>query len=223
MKILITSGGTREYIDEVRVLTNISSGKLGAIIGEKAMDRRHFVTYAAPKEALVPGGGTISTRFWNREFINSADELMEYMKNNANNFDVIIHCMAVSDFGFKPLKSKLKSDSLENFIQSIKDRIKINPKILSHIRKWSPNCLLVSFKFEVGLTNAELIKVATDSLMVNDCDMVIANDKEEMQQHGQHIAYAIEANIKRPIVLMGKEKIAEHIINRLEDLSYGSK
>jgi len=32
MKVLITSGGTREYIDDVRVLTNISTGKLGATI-----------------------------------------------------------------------------------------------------------------------------------------------------------------------------------------------
>ena len=33
MKILITSGGTTEYIDDVRVLTNISTGRLGAQIG----------------------------------------------------------------------------------------------------------------------------------------------------------------------------------------------
>ena len=40
-KILISSGGTREHVDEIRVLTNISSGKLGAKIAEAFCDANY--------------------------------------------------------------------------------------------------------------------------------------------------------------------------------------
>jgi len=41
IRVLVTSGGTREYIDDVRVLTNISTGKLGAMIIESFMDSNY--------------------------------------------------------------------------------------------------------------------------------------------------------------------------------------
>jgi len=49
MKILITSGGTREYIDDVRVFTNISSGKLGTINANKFKNDGHEVHYICTK------------------------------------------------------------------------------------------------------------------------------------------------------------------------------
>ena len=88
--------------------------------------------------------------------------------------DVVIHAMAVSDFGFKRDKSiKLKSNSPEAFIEYMKENIVVNPKILSHIKEWNPDCYLVSFKFEVGLTLSELIKVLTEDLTEGQCFLFI--------------------------------------------------
>ena len=50
--------------------------------------------------------------------------------------DVVIHSMAVSDFGFKPISEKLKSNDPDAFIESLKIRIFKTPKILSQIKKW---------------------------------------------------------------------------------------
>lgn len=87
--------------------------------------------------------------------------------------DVVIHPMAVSDFGFRPIETKLKSNDPEAFIESMRERIFKNPKILSHIKEWNPNCFLISFKFEDGTTHDELVKIASESQKNNDSDIVI--------------------------------------------------
>jgi phosphopantothenate-cysteine ligase len=105
--------------------------------------------------------------------------------------DIVIHPMAVSDFGFKPISTKLKSDDPEAFVESLKERIFQTPKILSQIKKWNPNCFLISFKFEDGSETDELINIAYNSLLKNNSDLVIANDKSEMKRENNHIAYFI--------------------------------
>jgi len=57
MKILITSGGTREYIDDVRVLTNLSSGRLGAVIADEAVKLGHDVEQRHPDDPSSDGQG----------------------------------------------------------------------------------------------------------------------------------------------------------------------
>jgi phosphopantothenoylcysteine synthetase/decarboxylase len=54
MKILVTSGGTTEYIDEVRVLTNISTGNLGSIIADTFAKHGFEVTYLSSKSSILP-------------------------------------------------------------------------------------------------------------------------------------------------------------------------
>ena len=68
--------------------------------------------------------------------------------------DIIIHAMAVSDFGFKRDGAmKLKSNNPEAFIEHLRQNIIVNPKVISYIKKWNPNCKLVGFKFEVRQTH----------------------------------------------------------------------
>lgn len=236
-KILITSGGTREYIDDVRVLTNISSGKLGAEIASKFLESaRHSITskipvgneyevhyvyaHGAEMPFLVDDDRTTNWYTENAKYLTSFDgvfvdgkpsykplfnynplhlhkvtdvaSLMKVMEELVPQMDIIIHSMAVSDFGFKPIDTKLKSSDPEAFIESMRERIYKNPKVLSHIKDWNPSCFLVSFKFEVGLEHEELIKIAHKSMIANHCDVVVANDKKEMVDNKNHIAYLLE-------------------------------
>lgn len=131
--------------------------------------------------------------------------------------DVVIHPMAVSDFAFKPIQTKLKSNDTDEFIESVKERIYKTPKILKHIKEWNPNCFLISFKFENGLTNQELIDIAFESLFKNDSNLVISNDKQEMVENKKHISYFC----KQPDVVRkieGKEEIAREIFKIVWEL-----
>ena len=44
MRILITAGGTKEFIDPVRFITNASSGKMGHKLANAAVNAGHKVT-----------------------------------------------------------------------------------------------------------------------------------------------------------------------------------
>lgn len=215
MKILVTSGGTTEYIDDVRVLTNISTGKLGALIAHALAnsplrefhpgaendkpDRLHQITYVAPRHAAdVPSYDSLGAYLHNVKRVQVKDvaSLMEVMKREVPEHDVIIHAMAVSDFGFrKDGPIKLKSNDPQAFIDSLRDRIETNPKVIQYIKTWNPKCHLIGFKFEVGKSYSELIDIAIESMQRNNCDMVLANDKEEMKREKEHVAYVVNTRV----------------------------
>lgn len=190
MKILITSGGTREYVDQVRVITNVSTGRLGSTIANRlsSIFNDDEVIYVHSSTAIRPYVGTC------KEYVvDTVSELMTTLEKLVPEVDVVIHAMAVSDFTFEKKEDiKLKSNDPEAFIEHLRKMIKVNPKVISYIKKWNPKVFLVSFKFEVGLTNEKLIDIAYESLKNNNCDLVIANDKIEMDKAGEHIAYLIK-------------------------------
>ena len=230
-KILITSGGTIEHIDEVRVLTNISTGKLGSTIADTFIEKFlsdnfdcqiHFVHV---KGSELPKFNKFICESKIKYYeVTDVKSVYDVMKNLVPEMDIVIHPMAVSDFGFKPIDTKLKSNDPLAFIQSLQDRIYQTPKILSEIKKWNPNCYLISFKFENGLENEKLIKIASDSMINNNCDLVIANDKAEMLRLNDHMSYFIrlgnrmdnQSIIVQPV--KGKEEIANEIYNKIKEI-----
>jgi phosphopantothenate-cysteine ligase len=217
-KVLITAGGTKEHIDDVRVLTNISTGKLSAIIADKFIRLGYVVYYIHAKGSALPEL-SFNTKLIE---INDVAELVIKMAEYVPQVDVVIHAMAVSDFGFDRTKPvKLKSNDPEGFIEYMRETIKVNPKVLPMIKQWNPNVYLVSFKYEVGLTLNELFTIAIDSMTKSGSDAVIANDNVEMVRENKHIGYLLEkTNINLfqtygdtdPVErLIGKPEIAEAI------------
>jgi phosphopantothenate-cysteine ligase len=208
-KILVTSGGTQEYIDDVRVLTNISSGKLGSIIAERLIDVNAQVTYLHGVNAILP-------RCDLRKYpmipckVKSAQDAYSWMEKLIPDMDAVIHCMAVSDFTFKRDGAlKCKSSDPQAFIDYMSRTITKNPKIISKVKEWNPKTILIGFKFEVGISNDELIELAVNSIQKNKCDLVVANDKEEMVRDKAHVAYAVTPGAITKMI--GKERIAEVI------------
>jgi len=237
VNILITSGGTREYIDDVRVLTNISSGQLGADIADEAMHRGHTVTYihgtgsvqpaAADWYQSVPASGGVlygkgrghNTRW---EARTTAD-LMRLMEQHVPTVSAVVHAMAVSDFTFgvgrhrndREAAVKLKSSDAEGFIEFMRATIRPTPKVLRYIKDWNPRVYLVSFKFEVGLSQAELFQRAWASASAAEADAVFANDKVEMDRVQRHVGYLLRPNLD-PLRAVGKPAIARAILDAIE-------
>ena len=223
-KVLITSGGTREYIDGVRVLTNISSGKLGATISNILSENGFDIHFVYVKGSEVPNDTMyrdtsrhlpVTVRNVHLYEVTDVKSVYETMEKLVPGMDVVIHAMAVSDFGFRPINTKLKSDDIDGFIESMKERIFKNPKILSHIKEWNPDCFLISFKFEDGTTHEELIKIASESQRKNNSDIVITNDKKEMNDNKMHIAYFLK-NSEVIYTSYSKEEISEEILKLIK-------
>jgi len=214
LNVVITSGGTSEYIDDVRVLSNISSGKLGSEIANQFINGGHEVTYVAPKNAVMPAS-YFTGRYGFRPVKDTAS-VMEVMKDIVPKADVVIMSMAVSDFTFDLDGAvKLSSGDPEAFIEHMRKTIRKTPKIISHLREWNPEAILVGFKFTVGKGKSELFEIASKLMKDNHLNMVLANDKSEMKKNGAHIGTLITniKGLKEPWVnrLRSKKEIAERI------------
>jgi phosphopantothenate--cysteine ligase len=226
-KILITAGGTREYIDDVRVLTNISTGNLGAQIAlDASLMEDTLVYYVHATGCVLPEhlGLCSSSRILYYP-VKTAQDTLDVMKKLIieEEIDVVIHSMAVSDFTFKRDGSiKLKSNDPEAFIEFMRKSITPNPKIISHIKEWRPETILIGFKFEVDIDHQKLIALARASIEKNGCDLVIANDKSEMKKINSHVAYFVfsdEASTKHNVMggmVFNKKEIATKIIHYLK-------
>ena len=225
MKILVTSGGTSEAIDSVRSITNHSTGRLGKIITETLLAAGHEVCLITTRNALKPEPHPHLTIL---EIKNTNDLLLE-MKERVQDYQVLIHSMAVSDYSpvyMTGLEEVQDSSNLEDFLSKQNHQTKISsndevqilflkktPKIISLVKEWNPAIHLVGFKLLVDVTEYHLIEVARQSLIKNQADLIIANDLTQISAH-QHRAIFVEKEHLQTV--QTKEEIAELLLEKIQ-------
>ncbi len=224
MKILITSGGTTEKIDAVRGITNHSTGSLGKVISELLLSKGHQVTLVTTKAAVKP---ELQENLSIIEITN-VDTLLKTMEPLVKEHDVLIHSMAVSDYtpvymtDFAELENTpnlaqfLQKSNTESKISSASDYqvlfLKKTPKIISLVKQWNPNILLIGFKLLVNVSKNELFEVARASLNRNSADIIVANDLSDITPD-QHIAYLIDEHGEEKVTT--KSAIAQALFERI--------
>lgn len=103
MRFLITAGGTREYIDPVRFISNASSGRMGYALAAAALKAGHEVMLISAPTALKPPRGAELVS------VESAAEMFAAVKKHFPKCDCLIMAAAVSDFTpARPSKTKIK-------------------------------------------------------------------------------------------------------------------
>lgn len=228
-KYVITSGGISEKIDNVRKITNSSSGKLGMTIANHLLESKSDITiyYVCSKNALRPN----NTRVKIIEVagtLDLKDKVESLLKNEK--IDYFIHTMAVADYmvDYVTTVDKMKKSFLNNSdMEVIKDTkissyennlvlvLKPTPKIISLIKKESPLTYLVGFKLLDGVSKKELIEVATRLRDKNKCDLVVANDLEDIRNK-EHKAYIIDKEDK-VVEASDKEDIAKKLVRMMDN------
>jgi len=204
MRFLITAGGTREYIDPVRFITNASSGRMGYALAQAATRAGHKVTLVtAPVAQQIPDVAKIIK-------IVSAKEMFEAVRKNFPACDCLIMAAAVADYTpAKPSKTKIKK-----MAKTL--TIKLKPTV--DILKWAgqqKSKIIVGFALE----DKDLRKNAERKLQAKKLDMIIANspaaigaDKSSVQLKTACCGWVKFENTS-------KIKTAEKIIRRIEKLS----
>src|SRR5688572_15583228 len=94
MKVLVTSGATREPIDSVRFISNLSSGRTGAAICEALTARGFQVTQVAGQDSAQAAGVARRESFTDHASLDSA--LRRLARDTA--CVAVIHAAAVGDF-----------------------------------------------------------------------------------------------------------------------------
>jgi phosphopantothenate-cysteine ligase len=119
MRILVTAGGTREAIDDVRYVSNVSTGALGCAIAESFLAVREDcqMVYLCGEGAIVPTE-RLNLRVVRVGDVSSLTLTLREIFDEAN-VDGIIHAMAVSDYTIdRVTSSELLAKSVEDRLQS---------------------------------------------------------------------------------------------------------
>lgn len=200
IKVLVIAGSTKEHIDDVRFITNYSSGRTGLLLAEEAYHRGADVELWGGRGIKAPGHGTF------REFCSVKD--LEAMAKTAR-ANIIIVPAAISDFTLKARKGKISS------AKSMTLELEPAPKILAILRKLK-NAKLVGFKAETGITQRELEARARKRMKDHGLDMIIANLLEEV---GPDSTRALIITRGKTFKFRGKKAdLAAAIFDALEDV-----
>ena len=214
MKVLITAGATRERLDPVRFLTNDSSGKMGFALAEAARDRGADVTVVCGSvTAAFPQDVHIIS-------IESAEDLLKAMSEQAPDHDIIIQAAAVADY--RPAVAanhKIKKKKGQEMILTLVENPDV-AKAVGSMKKAGQT--LVGFAAETD----HLLEYAQEKLSKKNLDLIVAND---VTREGAgfntdtNIATLISKTGSRDLPLMSKRELADIILNSVIEIRNGSQ
>lgn len=162
MKIVVTAGPTREKIDPVRFITNLSSGKMGYAIAAAARDAGHeTVLISGPVAISAPAGVRVIN-------VESAQDMFEAVSAEFPQCDMLIMCAAVADYRPKyPAAGKMKKAPGDLTLE-----LERTPDILKTMgERKQPHQILVGFAAETDNLEA----YAKGKLVSKNLDFIAAN------------------------------------------------
>ena len=208
MKIVITAGGTSERIDDVRTITNSSTGSLGFAIGTAfaAEEKIEKIYYLHGKRAVWPDDEKV-VPIEIGGVMDLEDNLTKVLTEDK--IDAVIHAMAVSDYMVHQVTTldKLMGTEDPDHAQDLSGN-KISSDIddlIIHMKR-SPKVISI-------IPHEELIDVGYRLLQKNKCDFVMANDLREIG-NGMHKGYLIHTD-KTYDSMNTNEEIAAMIVRRI--------
>jgi phosphopantothenoylcysteine decarboxylase/phosphopantothenate--cysteine ligase len=205
MRFLITAGGTREYIDPVRFISNASSGKMGFALARAALKMGHKVTLiAAPTAERPPKGGRMIKA-------ESAAEMFEVVKKHFARCDCLIMAAAVSDYTpVERAKAKIKRAGKSLTIE-LKPTVDILKWAGAHKKR---NQIVVGFALE----DKRLRERAEKKLREKNLDMIIANSVAAIGAERSAVEIKERGSRWVSVKDASKDTIARRIISLVEGL-----
>ncbi|MBA7504049.1 Coenzyme A biosynthesis bifunctional protein CoaBC [subsurface metagenome] len=203
--IVVTAGGTQEFIDPVRIITNRSSGKMGYALAEAARDRGAKVTLIT--------GPTLLTRPAGVEVIDvcTAEEMLQAVRSAISGVDVLIMAAAVADYRPKTkAKEKIKKEGAGLTLE-----LERTPDILSEIKG---DFIRVGFAAE----SENLVENATQKLRRKNLDLIVANDVT-----AEDSGFGVDSNQvtiidkdgkAKKLPLLPKKEVADKVLDKVAKL-----
>ena len=180
MNCVVTAGPTYETMDNVRRLTNFSTGRLGTELANFLTARGHTVTLLRGEQATFCGD---QQALRVKPFSTTAD-LMEKLQALAKlDIGAVFHAAAVSDFTFGKIwlrseqgeLSEIKSGKISTRQGTLLAELVPTPKIIASLRTCYPQAKLIGWKFEVDGDRTSVLRAAESQLRDCRTDACVAN------------------------------------------------
>jgi phosphopantothenoylcysteine decarboxylase/phosphopantothenate--cysteine ligase len=166
-RVLVTAGSTIEYIDPIRVMTNLSSGKMGIAIAQEAQRMGATVT-------LVYGHGTLNPASDKIVRVNTGEEMYKAIVSelSSKRYDIAVMAAAVADFA----PAKKSYQKIDTKLGKMELSLVATRKIIDEVKNKSKDTFLVAFKADYGVSDSILTEKAYRKLKECDADIIVAND-----------------------------------------------
>jgi phosphopantothenoylcysteine decarboxylase / phosphopantothenate---cysteine ligase len=206
VKILVSAGPTREWIDDVRFLSNESSGAMGFAIAAAALARGHQVALVVGPTTLPAPAGAEVVR------VESALEMHAACLAAFADADAAFMVAAVADYRPEArVKGKLKKGADRLELTLVK-----NPDILADLGRMRGRRSLVGFALEAAPPE-EALALARGKLEAKGADLVVLNRPASF---GGPVAHDVVLVTKREAVPLGdleKSRLAERLVLFVEE------
>lgn len=210
LKVLITAGPTIERIDDVRFISNFSSGKMGFAIAETFNKHGYHVT-------LITGPVNIScSNHINRVDVESANDMFEAVSKNYQESDIIIMSAAVADYTPNvKYAGKIKKSSETTLNIELKPTVDILNYVGQHK---SDKQILVGFALE----SENEIENGKEKLHRKNCDFIVVNSASKPDSGFGGDLNTITIITKQGDIInypaLSKLKCAENILVHVENV-----
>ncbi len=198
LRVLVISGATEEPVDDIRMLTNRSSGETGVEIAKAAFHRGAGTElWTGRSDAAVP------SHISSRRFRTTKD-LHGMVAAEEQTWDIVLFPAAVSDY--TPEKVEGKVSSSEPLMTLT---LKRNPKIIDGIKAK----VVVGFKAQSHVDDDRLVSESVALMERSKCSFVVANLVEDVAA-GKTRVLLVDSK-GAPEELKGtKAEVAEKILDR---------
>ncbi len=180
MRCIVTAGPTAEPLDQVRCLTNFSTGRLGSELASFLAGCGHEVTLLIGRQAAWQG----ERRARRVQTFTTTASLRERLRAlSGGPVDAVFHAAAVSDFALgRVWRRSPAGEEVEVSAGKLSTRDGVllaelvpTPKIIAELRGWFPKARLVGWKYEVDgdrqgaiqLARRQIAQCATDACVAN--------------------------------------------------------
>lgn len=207
MHFLITAGGTREYIDPVRFISNASSGKMGYTLARAALKAGHKVTLiTVPTTQRVLSGAKIIK-------VETAAQMFEAVRKHFSRCGCLIMAAAVADYTVaRPAKTKIKKTGKSLTIK-LKPTVDILKWAGKHKRK---NQVVVGFALEDKNIRAR----AEKKLKEKNLDMIVVNSPAAIGSDKAAVEIKTGGGKWLRLRKAGKTIVAKKIIADIENITW---
>jgi phosphopantothenoylcysteine decarboxylase/phosphopantothenate--cysteine ligase len=169
-RVVVSAGGTREYLDPVRFLGNRSSGLQGYALARAAAARGADVVLVAANVSLPDPAGVKVVR------VETTAQLREEVVTAATGADAVVMAAAPADFRPTSVSDSKIKKATDGSAPSIE--LAQNPDILHEIshRRSHPGSVVVGFAAETGDETGSVLDLAKAKLARKGCDLLVVND-----------------------------------------------
>lgn len=176
MRVIVTCGPGCEPIDEVRFLSNSSTGELGSLLASELQQHGFEVLCLRSRMATYPVAENIETISFstNDEVAKIFEEL-----STKENVAAIFHAAALCDYRVEKVTgvdgNVLNLGKIPTSIGRLSLTLEPSLKVIAKLRAWFPRSLLVGWKYEVSGTREEADCKAQQQIEKYQLDASVAN------------------------------------------------